>query len=202
MARVALALVLVAVLLAACGDLLNVEPLSGDVDAGADAAVDAVTAVDGNGGTGDAGCLPVWVDSGGGVVPPGAIYSQPLGTAGIGIYVCRSVSGNDAIPGKLLPNYGCYHGDGMQEVLATAYQVLVPQGCTVAWKAAPSGVVPQGAVPCGQDSSGDLYSCRVETPDADVGELGHMGWGTNHQCVYSLSGYSLISQDFDVLTLQ
>jgi hypothetical protein len=191
------ALAIAAVVLAGCAVLLGVEPLSGDADAGTDAgaAVDASDA-------GDAGCVPVWIDSGGGIVPPGAIYSQPLGTAGIGIYVCRTISGSDAIPGKLLPNYGCYHGDATQEVFASEYQVLVPQGCATAWKAAPSGVVPQGAFSCGQDDAGDLYSCRVEVPDADVGELGHMGWGTGHQCVYSLSGYSLTAQIFDVLTLQ
>jgi hypothetical protein len=177
-------------LLAGCADLLGVETLSGD-DAGSDAA----------GASGEAaGCNAGWVDASAGYVPPGAVPNKPLGEGGIAIFVCHAQSGSDVIPGKLLPNYGCYYGDGTKELLTRDYQVLVPIGCAVDWIPSPTGVVQAGAVACGQDSQGTFYSCRVEQADRDVGELGHMGWGTNHQCVYSLSGYSLTADVFDVLT--
>jgi hypothetical protein len=115
--------------------------------------------------------------------------------------VCRAAAGTDVIPGKLLPGYGCFYGDGDAEVPNGDYQVLVPSGCTVAWKAAPGGFVPAAAVLCGQESQAPLYSCRVEQPDAYVGELGHMGWATNHQCRFSYANVSYDTDVFDVLTL-
>jgi hypothetical protein len=211
-----LLLPVLAALLAGCAGLIGVEPLSGG-DAGPDAASDAGIADTGPGGADatDAGiaadapgeaapCSVTWVDaSGGAAPPPGAINAEPLGEAGIAIYVCRTQVGSDVIPGKLLPGYGCYYGDGVDAGwLSGDYQVLVPSGCTVAWQASPSGIVPAGAVAGGQDSQGPLYSCRVEQPASDVGELGHMGWGTNHLCVYTLSQLSLSTGVFDVLTLQ
>jgi hypothetical protein len=186
-------------LLAGCAGLLGVEPLSGD-DAGADTATGAET----GGGPGDAGpleCGAVWVDASGGFVPPGSVNAEPVDAQTVTIYVCRASSGSDVIPGKLRPDYGCYYGEGDAEVLTLDYQVLVPAACTVGWMPAPDGVTPAYAVPCGSDSQGDLYSCRVTQPAGDQGELGHTGWGTNHQCIYSLSGLALTSKVFDVLTL-
>jgi hypothetical protein len=192
-------------LLAGCAGLLGVEPLTGDdagIEGGAsDAPTDAlaeVSALD----AGPAGCTAVWVDASGGAVPPGAVNADPIDAHTVTIYVCRTGAGADLVPGKLRPDYGCYYGDGDAEAFSLTYQVLVPSACTVAWMAAPDGVTPANAVPCGKDSQGDLYSCRVTQPAADEGELGHTGWGTNHQCTYSLSGLSFTSTVFDVLTLQ
>jgi hypothetical protein len=198
-----------AAFLAGCGGLIGVEPLFGD-DAGVDAGtVDALTAdAAPEASIPDASpveaspCTAVWVDASGGYVPPGAVNAEPIDAQTVTIYVCRTPSGSDLVPGKLRPNYGCYHGDGDAEVFSLDYEVLVPAGCTVGWGAAPDGVTPANAVVCGQDSQGDLYSCRVTEPAMDQGELGHMGWGTNHECIYSLSGLSLTSTAFDVLTLQ
>jgi hypothetical protein len=184
--------VLAAALVAGCAGLLGVTTLTAG-DGGSDAEA----------GSSEASCSTAWIDGAAGYVPPGAINSEPLGDAGIAIYVCRTPSGSDVIPGKLLPGWGCYFGDGSTEVLARAdYQVLVAADCAVAWQAAPAGVVPGGAFPCGQDSQGILYSCRVEQPGAYVGELGHMGWGTNHQCVYDYASQSLSTDVFDLLTVQ
>ena len=141
------------------------------------------------------------MDATGGYVPPGAVPGEPPGDTGVSIYVCHTAVGNDVIPGKLLPAYGCYYGNGDAEALAGDYQVLVPVGCSIGWRAAPGGVVPANVFACGQDSQGVLYSCRVEQPSTYIGELGHMGWGTNHQCVYSYAGSSLSTDVFDVLTL-
>jgi hypothetical protein len=190
MRRDRLLLALLGAPLAACAALIGVEPLSGD-----DAGVDAGASMP------DAGCA-VWADASGGYVPPGAVNAEPIDAQNVTIYVCRTPSGSDLIPGKLRPNYGCYFGDGDAEVFSLDYQVLVPAGCSAAWIYAPDGVTPANVVACGHDSQGSLYSCRVTQPAMDKGELGHMGWGTNHQCIYSLSGVSLVSTVFDVLALQ
>ncbi len=200
-------------LLAACGSLLGVEPLSGE-----DAGVDASTGVVADAGGLDAGatdapttpldspsasreCGLAWVDASGGVVPAGAVVNEPSGK----IYVCHASTGTEVVPGKLLPGYGCYYGDGDAEVLTVDYQVLVPNGCLLDWRPAPGGVVSGSAFPCGTESNGDPYwSCRAtapDTPDTYIDELGHMGWETNHLCVYSYGGASLSTDTFDVLTL-
>jgi hypothetical protein len=191
MRRSLLLLPLVGAPVAGCAALIGVEPLSGDAGAGAGA----------EGSVLDAGCA-VWADASGGYVPPGAINADPIDAHTVTIYVCRTPSGSDLIPGKLRPDYGCYYGEGDAEVFALDYEVLVPAGCSAAWMLAPDGVTPWNAVVCGHDSQGDLYSCRVTQPAMDQGELGHTGWGTNHQCLYSLSGLSLVSTVFDVLALQ
>jgi hypothetical protein len=172
-------------LLAGCAGLLGVEPLSGD-DGGAD----------------DAGCA-VWVDGSGGIVPPGAVNADPIDAHTVTIYVCRVPSGSDLIPGKLRPDYGCYYGQmDAGEELSNDYQVLVPRaGCTASWGYAPAGVTPANAVVTGQDSQGALFTCKVIQPASDEGELGHQGVGTGHNCIYSLSGVSLTSTDFDELVL-
>jgi hypothetical protein len=164
--------------------------------------VDAASTTDAGPGQ-EAACSVAWVDASGGYVPPGAVNAEPIDAQTVTIYVCRISSGSDLIPGKLRPNYGCYYGaDGdAGEVFSIDYQVLVPAGCTAAWMPAPDGVTPANAVVCGQDSQGLLYSCRVTQPSYDRGELGHMGWGTSHECIYSLSGQALVSTVFDVLAL-
>lgn len=200
MRRAPLLLIVPGLLLAGCAGLLGVEPLTGDdggVDARTDAPAEASTA-----DSGPSGCTAVWVDASGGTVPAGAVNAEAIDAQTVTIYVCHAASGSDVVPGKLRPNYGCYYGDGDAEVFALDYAVLVPAGCTVGWLPAPDGVTPANAVACGHDSQGDLFACRVTEPAPDQGELGHMGWGTNHQCVYSLSGLSLVSTVFDVLTLQ
>src|SRR5579859_658722 len=149
-------------LLAGCAGLLGVEPLSGD-DAGENTGTDAPA----ESGPLDAGaleCGAVWVDASGGFVPPGAVNAEPVDAQTVTIYVCRASAGSDVIPGKLRPDYGCYYGGPDAEVLTLDYQVLVPAACTVGWAAAPDGVTPAYAVPCGSDSQGDLYSCRVTQP--------------------------------------
>jgi hypothetical protein len=213
---------LTAALVASCAGLLGVTPLTEDDGGsvgesgamGGDAGPDGADGADGTGGDAAAAadtmaadatsqCNAAWIDAAAGNVPTGAIFAEPPGEAGIAIYVCRTPSGSDLIPGKLLPGWGCYYGDGSAEVLMRAdYEVLTVSGCLVAWQAAPAGVLPADAFPCGQDSQGILYSCRVEQPDAYVGELGHIGWGTNHQCVFDYSGQSLTAVVFDVLTLR
>jgi hypothetical protein len=171
-------------LVVACAAVLGVEPLTGD---GADA---------------DAGCA-VWVDASGGIVPPGAVNADPIDAHTVTIYVCRVPSGSDLIPGKLRPDYGCYYGQvDAGEELSNDYQVLVPPaGCTASWGYAPAGAAPANALVTGQDSQGALYSCKVIQPASDEGELGHAGHGTSHNCIYSLSGVSLTSTDFDELVL-
>jgi hypothetical protein len=183
--------------LAGCAGLLGVQPLSGD-DGGADTTVPEA----GPGQVGD--CTAVWVDASGGVVPPGAVNADPIDAHTVTIYVCRVASGSDLIPGKLRPDYGCYYGQvDAGEVLSTDYQVLVPPaGCTASWAYAPCGVAPANAVVTGQDSQGALYSCKVIQPASDEGELGHAGYGTSHNCLYSLSTVSFTSTDFDELVLQ
>jgi hypothetical protein len=190
---------------AGCSALLGVEPLAGDTDAGAiaDAGADDASDVTDAASSDANHCAPAWVDASGGFVPNGAIPNKPIDDASVVIYVCRTSVGSDWIPGKLLPGYGCYHGDGMVEQFAGDYQALIPgAACDVAWKPSPGGVAPTGAFESGHDSQGTLFACRVTEPAVDVYELGHMGWGTNHQCVYSLSGMSLTSTVFEVLTVQ
>jgi hypothetical protein len=213
--------------LAGCADLLGVQDLSGgDVgaDGGSDATYDAggsdapgdvrpgdafsSDVIPGDASSGDdsssdtsSGCNPVWVDASAGEVPVGAVPNGPL-DAGFVDYVCRVPSGTASIPGKLLSPWYCYYSDGTTEVPAPDYQVLVPTGCAVAWEPAPSGVTPPYTFQCGQDSQGlALYSCRVEQGDAGTGDLGYMGWSTNHLCVYSNATQSFSSDTFDVLTV-
>jgi hypothetical protein len=185
---------LVVGLLVGCADLLGVEPLSrGDA---------AATAPDGGSDLPD-GCSVDWVDASAGVVPPGAIPNHPLDDSGLATFVCHAPNGGDVVPGKLRPGWGCYFGDNDGgEVLMTSYQALVPTGCTVVWKAAPMGYEPQYVLTCGQDPQGPLYSCRVTEAGMYLDELGHVGWGTNHQCVYSYATYSYSTTAFEVLTLQ
>jgi hypothetical protein len=196
--------------LAGCADLLGVVPLSG-TDASADvtpeggAGADSGSALDA-GPTPEAGggCAISWVDASSGAVPAGAV-PNPVPGSTVEIYVCRASSATlGTVPGKLLPGYACYYGDGQQtEIAASDYAVFVPQQCTLAWKPSPSGVDPVGAVVTGALLDGGLlYSCRVSTTGPDPGELGHEGWSTDHECVYSLSGQSLRATDFDVLTAQ
>ena len=182
---------------AGCADLLGVESLSG-VDAG-DAAADAADAgADASMDAGDAGCTTSWVKASGGQVPPGAI-AAPMGDAAIS-FVCRVTIGNDLVPGKLLTTWGCYYGDAQGEHLAGDYEVLVPRSCAVAWSPAPGGLPPGSALECGRDSQGALYSCALSPSEAHPGELGHMGWSTSHQCLYSYGGASISSTSFSVLT--
>ncbi len=179
---------------ASCADLIGVESLSG-VDGGIDAAPDAALA-DTN-----AACDIAWIDAVSGAVPSGAVPSS-ISDAGPTLFVCRASSESDTIPGKLLPAWGCYYSDGQTEHLASTYQVLVPSRCTIGWAGAPGGIAPPNAIACGRDARGALYACRVG-PSADhPRELGHMGWGTNHTCVYSYGGASLGTSDFEVLTAQ
>jgi hypothetical protein len=199
----------------ACASLLGVEPLTGTdggSEAGADASpaegavssdasgADAVDAGAAEAPDGVAICVKAWIDASGGDVPPGSVNSEPLGEAGLAIYVCRVDAGGAVVPGKLLPTYGCYYSDGTTELLVHDYQALVPSGCAVAWKASPGGVTPANALACGQDDAGDLFSCRVEE-GTYVGELGHMGWGTNHTCFYDYGTQALTASVFDVLTV-
>lgn len=212
-ARSRLALVVVAAAsLAGCAGLIGFEPLSGSdagpdasattTDAGADADVgvpgpaDATTLP-------EASCVIAWVDASGGQVPPGAVPNEAVGDSGIAIYICRVSSPTlGLVPGKLLPSWACYYGDGVSEQLSQDYQVLVPTGCPVDWAYAPYGIAPADALVCGQDLEGGIfYSCRVTDAGAMPGELGHMGWSTNHQCVYSYGGQSLTTGTFDVLTV-
>jgi hypothetical protein len=183
-----------ALLLASCADLLGVEPLSGS-DAAPSAASDAGVLPE------SGGCVITWVDASGGAVPVGAV-PNPVPGSSAELYVCRVSSPTlGVLPGKLLPGWDCYYGDGRSELISQEYEVLVPAQCSLAWEPAPTGVAPVGALVCGEDPDGGiLYSCRVGTAGADPGELGHVGWSTGHACVYSLSGQSLSTGDFDVLT--
>lgn len=181
-----------------CADLLGVEPLTaGDADAAVadagqpDAASDAAAPA----------CSVAWVDAISGQVPAGAV-ANAISDAGPTIFICRAQSGNDSLPGKLLPAWGCYYSDGQSEKLAASYQVLVPSRCAVDWAPAPSGIAPPGALECGHDAQGALYACRVGPSGPDPRELGHMGWGTSHACVYSLGGSSLSTGTFEVLTVK
>lgn len=194
---------------AGCADLLGVVPLTG-TDASTpdgDVTPDGGTVPDAGAApeAGPAGgCTISWVDASSGAVPPGAV-PNPVPGSTVEIYVCRASSPTlGEVPGKLLPGYACYYGDGQQtEISAADYAVFVPQQCTLAWMPSPNGVDPVGAVQTGALLDGGLlYSCRVATTGPDPGELGHMGWSTDHQCVYSLSGQSLRATDFDVLTAQ
>jgi hypothetical protein len=211
-----------------CADLLGVQELTGidasagsASDGGSDASLDTgtdtgfVTGLDAGGdAAGDAlpadaspaetspGCTPAWVDASVGQVPPGAVPDLPL-DAGWVDYVCRVWSGDAAYPGKLVMPWYCYYGDVDGEVPASYYQVLVPAGCpTVAWEPAPAGVTPPYTLPCGQDLQGlPLYSCRRDDSEGGTGDLGYMGLGTNHLCVYSFSGQTLTIDTYDVLTV-
>lgn len=187
---------LVALASTGCADILGVESLSG-IDAGidaSDAAADAAAAADAS-----PECSLAWIDAGGGAVPSGAVASEKS-DGGVVIYVCRAKSGSDLVPGKLLPAWYCYYSDGQGEPHADPYEVLVPSGCAVAWGAAPGGIAPPAAVVCGHDSQGALYACKVGPSGMYPNELGHMGLGTNHECVYSYGGASLSTGDFTVLT--
>jgi hypothetical protein len=197
-------------LLSACADLIGVQSLSG-VDASApdsgalpsgsgfDASIpDALPAPP---PAEDSGCAATWVDASGGDVPLGAVPNGPL-DAGFVDYVCRVPSGTAFFPGKLLSGWGCYfYSTDQTSQPALTYQVLVPTGCDVAWAVAKGGVNPPFALVCGQDAQGNLlYSCRVDETGSGSGDLGFIGWGTNHECQYSLSQQALSSGSFDVLT--
>jgi hypothetical protein len=133
-------------------------------------------------------------------VPSGAVSNGPP-DANFALYVCRAPVGDASIPGKLLSAWGCYWGTDTAAP-APDYQVLVPTGCAVAWNAPLNGIAPPGALECGQDSQGPLYACRLQEAAAYPGELGFMGWSTNHMCTYSYGNQSLTSNAYDVLTVQ
>jgi len=181
--------------LAGCADLIGVEPLAGS-DGGSSAISDAEA------GLAEDGCVITWVDSGGGVPPPSGAVPYSVAGSGAVLYVCRvSIPTLGVIPGKLLPGWACYYSNGQMEVTASNYEVLVPDRCTLAWGPAALGDLPVDALVCGEDGDGgSLYSCRVGTTGANPGELGHVGWSTGHECLYSLDGASLVATDFDVLT--
>jgi hypothetical protein len=193
-ARTALA-VLAALVPMGCADLIGVETLTGR-DAGSD--VDSAVA---DAGAEADSCAVAWVGAANGDVPQGAVADY-VRDGGATIYVCRAPSGTDAVPGKLLSSWGCFYSDGQAEQLASTYEVLVPSAsCAVAWAPAPGSIAPPYAIECGHDTHGALYSCRVASgPDSH--ELGHMGWGTSHACVYSLSGMSITTSDFEILTVR
>jgi hypothetical protein len=186
-------------LLAGCADLLDVQELSG-IDAGGDADAGG-GATDGQPDVGASpACDAAWIGASSGAVPPGAVANAPP-DAGFAIYVCRASVGDASLPGKLLVSWGCYWGtdDGAP---ASNYEVLVPAGCNVAWSPTTNGLAPQGAFICGEDSQGPLYACRVEPPGGYAGELGFMGWSTNHACAYSYGSQALSSTSFDVLIVE
>jgi hypothetical protein len=190
----------------ACATLLGVEPLSGE---GPDAAVDAPLDAAGVEASALPGCDPLhaaWVAAGppGAPPPSGAVSNDlPDGSANTATDVCRVPTMDASIPGKLLPGFGCFYGDGDAEVSnATGYEILVvPANCRAAWAPSATGNDPPGAFPCGEDSQGYLFSCRVNQGTYTY-ELGHEGFGTNHLCVYSYASASLSTSSFDILTLQ
>ena len=68
--------------------------------------------------------------------------------------------------------------------------------------AATLGVIDGNPLVCGEDSEGGvLFSCRIGQEGANPNELGHVGWSTDHICVYSLSGNALTSDIFQVLAV-
>jgi hypothetical protein len=172
---------------AGCADLIGVQSLTA-----------------GDGGA-DAGCQPTWVAASGGSIPPGTVPDGPL-DAGFVDYVCRvTTDGGAVLPGKLLSPWGCYYADDDGgEQLAATYEALVPTGCDAEWVLAPNGVIlTSTALVCGHDwEGGALYSCQAVQDDGGAtGNLGRMGWSTNHQCVYTLSGQALTTGTFDVLAV-
>jgi len=144
-----------------------------------------------------AACALPWQDAADGNVPAGAVRIDVNPT--VTIYVCRVSDGTSTIPGKLVPGWGCYHGDGQSEQLSKSYQVLVPDHCDLSWQPSSNTIFPADAIAAGSDAQGTLYACQV-TGDKDPGELGHAGWSTNHTCIYSLGGASLTAATFTVLT--
>jgi hypothetical protein len=200
---------------AGCGGLLGIQTLYG-TDAGLDildAAPDSAPIEAGPTDAGlvdssapaqpdDGGCQIIWVDASGGAIPAGAVQNYP--TADPPTFVCRVSSATDGlVPGKLLPGYQCYYGDGQIEQSSLTYQVLVPSHCSVAWlDASTLGVIDGNPLVCGEDSEGGvLFSCRIGQEGANPNELGHVGWSTDHICVYSLSGNALTSDIFQVLAV-
>jgi hypothetical protein len=195
---------------AGCSGLLGIQTLYGS-DAGPDvfdAAPDSAFVDTGLFDAGspapadDGGCQIVWVDASGGAYPAGAVQNYP--TADPPTFVCRVASAtNGLVPGKLLPGYQCYYGDGQIEESSLTYQVLVPNHCSVEWlDASTLGVIDGDPLVCGWDSEGGvLFSCRVGQGGANPTELGHVGWSTDHICVYSLGGQSLSSDIFQVLAV-
>ena len=182
-------------LLAGCADLLDVQPLSGVLEGGVDGKVIADAAPS------DGGCQIAWVDASGGAVPNGAVPNSDVDSSVV-VYVCRvDAPALGVVPGKLLPGWACFYGNGQVELLSQDYQVLVPEDCSMAWVPAVANVAPPNSLVCGEDLEGGvLYSCRAGDTAEHAGELGHMGWSTGHDCLYSYSGASFSTADFDLLT--
>lgn len=101
-----------------------------------------------------------------GQVPPGA---QPHGREGDGtqLFVARS-PGNTIPnpirgihPGKVRPGFGgAFIPLGGKEVLVKAYEVLVEAGT---WIAGSNGQIPDGAIVCGREESGEpLFVARAD----------------------------------------
>jgi hypothetical protein len=181
---------------ASCADIIGVETLTG-----ADAST-ADGASDGDDGASDAStpaCALTWVASSGGVVPPGAVPSNPSDAVAVTIYVCRARTDAGLVPGKLLPAWGCYIADP-SPFHGNDYEVLVPSHCVVTWTRAFNGIAPGGAIQCGSDSQGPLFACRTSDTSSDPGEIGHMGFSTDHTCSYTLGSSVLSASDFEVLS--
>jgi len=213
--RTALVVGLLLATMGGCAGLIGVQSLSGSdggadagsTDAGIDRAVSDgwpadrssadVPSVDGP------SCQPTWVAASGGVVPQGTVPDGPL-DAGFIDYVCRVTTDGAVLPGKLLSPWGCYYAnDDGGEMLSLNYEALLPTGCTAEWVPAPSGVTTSAALVCGQDEGGPLYSCQAAVQGTGAtGNLGRMGWSTNHLCLYTLSGQALTTDTFDVLDMQ
>ncbi|XP_063216418.1 uncharacterized protein LOC134527556 [Bacillus rossius redtenbacheri] len=102
----------------------------------------------------------MWVPSGHGGVPPGAVWAGKDQDGG-DIFVGRAFHEGDMIPGKVVPGHGgMFVAWGGQEHSKFDYEVYCHPH--VAWEQGAYGSVPYGAVVGGHTSSGEtLYVGRV-----------------------------------------
>jgi hypothetical protein len=83
-------------------------------------------------------CNLGWVSEKNGIVPSGALSGGQQ--ASWQLYVCRTISPQGWLPGKLIRGWACYVAEGGQEIAAHEYEVLIADSCRTKWQYAPSGV--------------------------------------------------------------
>jgi hypothetical protein len=133
---------------------------------------------------------PKWV-AGSSTDPPNMVFGGWDDDAGIDFYVCRGVHSNGTHPGRLAGKK-CHIGYGGKEVVLTTYEVLTslaePQ-----WDAVSSGGVPANAFVGGEEPTGKLVVCRVET-----GAMMLPGKVIGGTCHYGLNGVEGSSPVYEV----
>lgn len=138
-----------------------------------------------------------------GSVPPTAVAGGEEN--GQNLYIGRAVHTDGTVhPGKVFRSgndYICNYGYGGEEIVATAFEILVKKGDGVRLKWVPvEGSIPLNAVAAGTENGQNLYVGRAKHTDGTVHPGKVFSANGRYICNYGYGGQELIAgTGFEVL---